>query len=76
MCHNGLEIKSLVLFSNLILILSRSRLFFGSNSFNILSSDEGDVSPSSSSGGFGFVGLKSSGSKEVRLTASEISKPI
>ncbi len=65
-----------IFFNNFIFTPSRSRLFLGSNSFIILTSEAGDVGPSSRSGGFGLGGMKSSGSSEVGLTVSEMEGPI
>jgi hypothetical protein len=42
----------------------------------MLRRDSGDVRPSSSSGGFGLGGIKSSGSKDVGLTVLDMDVPI
>jgi hypothetical protein len=65
MWDNGILIAIATCFRSLVLIPSKSILFFGSSSLIMLMITEGEVALNSSDGGFGFGGMKSSGSSVV-----------
>ena len=62
MCERGTQISGAICLRSFVLRPSRSRLDFASNCMMVEITVWGDVTPRVNSGGFGFGGIKASGS--------------